>query len=463
MHGRISARTGLFALFALAFVARVALIALAFDARALPYAYEHGPIAENLLAGRGFSIKLLGADGPTSQQAPFYPLLLAASYKLFGIASPASFLSVQFLQALVGAFTALLLVSICWKLLPARRDVGWWAGVVAALSPAQIYAVTHLQVVIWATFAIVLAFWLAIATRSAAWPGLAAGLLLLIEPIFLLAIPFIAWLRIRESAGWSNRLRVVSLFFFCVAITIAPWLWRNARVHGEFVFIKSTFGYAFWQGNNRLSLGTDKLPDPNNAQPGEVEDVGNLANVHQAMARARLSMLYIDDVALSRAELARLGALSEPARSRWLFRQAIAELTPARYAELCARRLSYFLLFDATNPKAAHPVYRMATLVWLALLALGAVALRRDLSRLWPLAAIALAVTLFHALTITAPRFRLPIELLTYLWCGAGLAALAHLARQFAGSRVPAKPRETARRVVFRQRSKKQPVAATNS
>ncbi len=35
--------------------------------------YEHGEIAANLLAGRGFSVRYLGADGPTSQQAPAYP------------------------------------------------------------------------------------------------------------------------------------------------------------------------------------------------------------------------------------------------------------------------------------------------------------------------------------------------------------------------------------------------------
>ena len=38
-----------------------------------------------------------------------------------------------------------------------------------------------------------------------------------------------------------------------------PWIVRNALVHGEFVAIKSTFGYAFWQGNCKLSEGTDKV------------------------------------------------------------------------------------------------------------------------------------------------------------------------------------------------------------
>src|SRR6266436_557466 len=42
--------------------------------------YEHGEIAANLLAGRGFTMQFLGAEGPTSQQAPVYPLLVTLVY-----------------------------------------------------------------------------------------------------------------------------------------------------------------------------------------------------------------------------------------------------------------------------------------------------------------------------------------------------------------------------------------------
>ena len=50
--------------------------------------YEHGEIAANLLAGRGFSMRFLGADGPTSQQAPVYPILVAAAYAIGGVGTP---------------------------------------------------------------------------------------------------------------------------------------------------------------------------------------------------------------------------------------------------------------------------------------------------------------------------------------------------------------------------------------
>jgi hypothetical protein len=62
----------------LAILARVAAIVVLESHRVPRSTFEHGEIAANLLAGRGFSIRFLGAEGPTSQQAPLYPCLVAA-------------------------------------------------------------------------------------------------------------------------------------------------------------------------------------------------------------------------------------------------------------------------------------------------------------------------------------------------------------------------------------------------
>ncbi|MHC5539729.1 hypothetical protein ACYOEI_16040, partial [Singulisphaera rosea] len=52
-------------LIALAVVARSALV-LVLQSHHVPNStYEHGEIAANLLAGRGFSTRFLGAEGPT--------------------------------------------------------------------------------------------------------------------------------------------------------------------------------------------------------------------------------------------------------------------------------------------------------------------------------------------------------------------------------------------------------------
>src|SRR3972149_6209985 len=106
-----------------------------------PVTYEHGQIAENLLAGRGFAAEFLGSEGPTSQQAPFYPLLLAAAYRSFGVATPATILFVQLLQCAAGTALVLAVVWLGWVLVPDRPGVGWVAGLGAAVYPTHLYMV----------------------------------------------------------------------------------------------------------------------------------------------------------------------------------------------------------------------------------------------------------------------------------------------------------------------------------
>ena len=133
-------------------------------------------------------------------------------------------------------------------------------------------------------------------------------------------------------------------------------------VHGEFVAIKSTFGYAFWQGNCSLSEGTDKVVRPSverfwNGDQG-LGPRGFESNPVEGAARGGLSGRYRPDE--SRLSPAR-GSVSEPERSRILFKRALADLgaEPARYVRLCLRRLRYFIFFDETNPKSRVLAYRV--------------------------------------------------------------------------------------------------------
>lgn len=394
-----------------------------------PVAYEHGAIAANLLAGKGFSIWFLGTEGPTSQQAPFYPLALAGLYSLFGVESPTAHVAMQWLQCAVGTGIVLCLVWLAWSLLPEQPKVGWIAGWGAAVYPIHIYMVTHLQVVTWATFLLVLLLALA-ATRKwqTTWSGaiglgIVCGLLLLVDPILALALPPAAvfyWLaaRNRGQSLWQHGhlLRTISIAAVALAV-VSPWLVRNYLVHREFVFIKSTFGYAFWQGNNPHSWGTDKIPKPT------VRDVladhdGTLAGYHKAMWEGRHETLYIDDVLLKPHGYREFSGLSEPQRSRLLGRRAwqFVREHPDQYASLCFNRLRYFLLFDETNPKTSSNIYRIGTVLWLVLATLGGFCVRSRWKQLWPTAVIFASVLLFHTLTITSVRFRIPVEPLTFLW-----------------------------------------------
>ena len=80
---------------ALAIAVRVAAVLVLRSHEVPRSTYEHGEIAANLLAGRGFSIRFLGADGPTSQQAPIYPLVVAAAYAIGGVGTPRALLILE--------------------------------------------------------------------------------------------------------------------------------------------------------------------------------------------------------------------------------------------------------------------------------------------------------------------------------------------------------------------------------
>jgi hypothetical protein len=213
--------------------------------------------------------------------------------------------------------------------------------------------------------------------------------------------------------------------FLTAGLGVAPWIARNALVHGEFVAVKSTFGYAFWQGNCSQSEGTDKVIRPSVER---VLAVGSgeegLSSLNRRIWAARHEAGYLDDIALTKDDLRLLGSVSEPERSRILFRRAIRELAeqPGRYTQLCLRRFRYFWLFDETNPKTRVRIYRLSHLGLTIVAVFGLVLARPGVRmRLVPTLATAASIALFHSLTIVSVRFHIPIEPLLAVWAGCGL------------------------------------------
>ncbi len=420
-----------------------------------PPTYEHGEIARNLVAGHGFSVRFLGATGPTSQQAPLYPALLAALYAMRGVDSPSALWTMQMLQAASGALVVLATAWLGWLVWPQQKALGWCAAALVAVYPPQIYQATHIQVAVWSSLALTAALACAYragasaaqaAYRPALVAGLAGGAAVLVEPIHVLAWPVLALVSTGVIEGGRAALgrqwHRGAAWCLAALVTVAPWLVRNAVVHGEFVFVKSSFGYAFWQGNNTHSWGTDKVPHPGVALIAK-QHPGTWAAQHRALGEARRETWYIDDVVLQPADYARLAPLTEPQRSRSLGRAAWREVRahPRRYLALCATRLRYFLLFDATNPKASHPLYQASTVVWLVLGSVGLLTSGELIRRAWPLAVVFLTVLAFHTLTITSARFRLPLEPLSMLAAAWAMVPLgARLMRQASSARGASQP-----------------------
>jgi hypothetical protein len=411
--------------------------------------YEHGEIAANLLAGRGFSMQFLGATGPTSQQAPLYPALVALAYAVGGPETPTALLLLELGQAILGGLLVLGVLRLAAELAPNQRAVSVAAGLIAAVHPTLVYSATHVQVALLG--ATLLAWTLAYAFKAgtsgcmvhvAATGGLLAALILT-DPILALAGAGALWAILQGASARrysrAQTTRLAALLVLTTATGITPWLVRNYLVHGEFVVIKSTFGYAFWQGNCALSEGTDKVV---RASVEALFDDGKipsgLASLNRKLWAARHKAGYIDDIALNREDIKLLGSFSEPERSRILFRRAINELRdrPGRYWRLCLRRFRYFWLFDETNPKSRVWAYRLShlALTLAALLGLG-FASSDVRGRLWPTIVTALLIALFHTLTIVSARFHIPIEPLMAVWAGAGLSRFERIPSQSAAAR----------------------------
>jgi hypothetical protein len=421
---------------ALAIAVRIVAVLVLRNHEVARSTYEHGEIAANLLAGRGFSMQFLGSDGPTSQQAPIYPLIVAGAYAIGGVGTPRALLLLELGQCVLGGILVWGVMQLARMVTPGRPAVAAVAGLVTAGYPTLIYAATHVQVAGLAATLVVWTLGWGYRTgasgkpRDAAITGGFLGLLALSDPILSLATIGIGCTFWQECRGRAEgRRRFLSLAATTTAVSllvVAPWLVRNFRVHGEFVAIKSTFGYAFWQGNCALSEGTDKVRRASiepimRSHPTSI----HLRGLNRVLWEARHKAGCIDDIALTPGEKFWLGLRSEPERSRMLFRRALSDLSadPWRYLLLCLRRLQYFVLFDETNPKSRVLFYRIAhiglTLLAIAGLVAAGPAVR---GRLVPTIATAAAITIFHTLTIVSARFHIPIEPLMAIWAAPALA-----------------------------------------
>jgi MFS family permease len=428
----------------LAVAARVAAI-LVLQSHTVPRStYEHGEIAANLLNGQGFSIRFLGADGPTSQQAPAYPMLVAAAFAIGGIETPNSLLMLQLGQAILGGLTALAAMALVSEIVPRKPRMAIAAGLITALHPTLVYSATHIQVAGLAAFLVTVAFVMAYrSARTGALPdilgtGLVLGLLVLTDPILGLITPGIVWAML-QGRGVVRSIRPLATIGLVASLVVTPWVARNAQVHGEFVPVKSTFGYAFWQGNCPVSEGTDKVV---RASVDRILDRqgGSLADRNRALWEARHEAGYIDDIALTADDLRLLGSLGEPARSRLLFRRALDDLKdePLRYPRLTLKRLRAFVLWDETNPKSRSLVYRAGHLGLTVLAVFGWIALGAEgRRRMAPTLISALLIAVFHALTIVSARFHVPIEPLMAAWASTLLGGAARVGLpKIGGSRI---------------------------
>ncbi|MGC1617456.1 MAG: glycosyltransferase family 39 protein [Candidatus Acidiferrum sp.] len=255
------------------------------------FGYEIGSIAHSIATGHGFGSPFGPLTGPTTWIAPVYPYMCAVVFKLFGVFTPASAFVILMFNSVFGALTCVPLYRICERIMgPAT---GLWACWLWALVP---YFWTWPTSEVWETslVALLLAY-LVLATLELEDPatvgnrnkwlgyGLLWGLALLTNPVLLTFFPVaFLWLGYHSAREMPQFLRKATQALVACSLIVTPWLIRNRVAFGQFVFIRSNFGFELHLGNYHLSNGfgwAGKHPSANKVEREEYTRMGEIAYV----------------------------------------------------------------------------------------------------------------------------------------------------------------------------------------
>jgi 4-amino-4-deoxy-L-arabinose transferase-like glycosyltransferase len=352
------------------------------------FGWEMGRIAASLASGHGFSSPFGPPSGPTAWEPPIYPYLTAGVFLIFGIYSKASAFVLLTLNSMFSALTCVPIFLIAKRMFSEKVAVGSaWAW---ALLPNVMFWCTR---AVWETSlsALLLAtvIWLALTLedRDGWLPWLEFGLLWGIIALngtsllsFLPAAGLWAWYRRakRGKRSFGGVVLASVVFFAC----ITPWLVRNYRTFGKFIFIRDNFGAELRLGNGNGADGT--------------------------------LMLYLDPPhdPIAMRQFLTMGELNYIAMRK---QQALAFIQ-ADYRGFAVLSFKRFLCFWAGPPRVTHPPWLgpvkdslfLASSV-LALWGLGR-ALRQHRPGAWLLFWLVLLYPAIYYFVYAIPRYRHAIE-----------------------------------------------------
>jgi Dolichyl-phosphate-mannose-protein mannosyltransferase len=387
-------RTSWFWMVAIALLLRVGWIAIGHTYKFkasdenFGFGWEMGRIGASIASGQGFSNPFGPTTGPTAWEPPLYPYLTAGVFLLFGIYSKASAFVLLTCNSFFSSLTCIPIFLIARKIFSERVAVGSaWAW---ALLPNVMFWCTRW---VWETSlsALLLAtiFWVSLTLEEGkGWRrwfefGLLWGMAALNSASLLSFLPAAGW-----WAGWRSAQRgkpslrgvvLASVVFFT---SVTPWLVRDYKEFGRFIFIRDNFGAELRLGNGPGADGT------------------------------WMEYLHPTQDVYAMRQYQEMGELAYIARRK---RQAIEFIQAdyPRFVGLCIRRFVYFW---AGTPKASQPPWlgeaKNSLFLASSLLAFWGLGrgLRLRRPRAWLLFWLILLYPAVYYVVFPAPRYRVPIE-----------------------------------------------------
>ncbi len=354
-----------------------------------PDGREFEAIARSLLEHHTYGLQTL--------RPPGYPTFIAAVYGVFG----PDLLALRLVEAFAGTLSVALIGAIGVFLFgPAA---GLVAAALAAIHPVLAFLPSTqfseniLVFVSTLAFGAVFSAWRRGGLARWALAGALFGFSVLVRPNTALLLPGLglgfALAMHRERRPWLAPALACGL---AMALTLAPWVVRNHRVHHRWYFVSTGGGRQFWFGNNPAASGvTTSLTPPDSAMRTEMG-------------------LLPDDAA----------------RERYLYRRGMAFIRehPGHAFRLYLVKLgNLFALFPETYSRTAFltPRSKVAQAAASLVVFLGALLALRRLRRtpaLWPMVGAIASFALTNAVFFTVMRYRMAFEPCLLWMAGAGWA-----------------------------------------
>src|SRR5580658_9463633 len=224
----------------------------------VPFQQETGNIAYALAQGKGFSNVFRTETGPTAWLAPVYPLIVAATFKLFGTFTARAFFACVALNILFSS-------SACLPIFFVGKRIG---GLGVAAGAAWLWAVFPSGVMmpfewIWDTsLSALLAALLLWATLESAesdkwldWGvyGVLWGLALMTNPALGTLLPFLlGWAAYRGHGESGARWKRAGVAAGVAILCCVPWTVRNYVAFHRLIPVRSNLPFELWLGNNDI-------------------------------------------------------------------------------------------------------------------------------------------------------------------------------------------------------------------
>ena len=399
---------GLMLLFVLAVALRLAA-GLVTGGLVHPELFEYDGMARNLLAGGGLTFTHLGIVYH-SFAPPLHPWISAASYWCTGSIVPA-----MLVQIAAGGALAVVTAVIAQRLFDNRLAAAA-AGLLVAVHPGLVvYSAMKAHPLSFDALFFTLTLWLFFrlydqpTVTRAVMVGAIVGLGTLTRSTALIFLPIGAvWLlAVTPRSGWPSSIRTIAVAGVTAFLVILPWSIRDSLVHHRGLFLISTTGEDFWDGNNPYATGHSYIDADHaviDALPPE-----------------------------ERADLERQP--DEIAQSQWFMNKAVAfiEANPAMALRLTIVKFYHFWWFAPQTgvlyPAAWRYLYMAYYIGALALAAAGVGRLARIGGSTVQLAvllgAFMLGLSALQSVYYVEARHRWAIEPMLLAISGGGAAALA--------------------------------------